>query len=160
MNQQLLSLCRCQKLCQLLLSISQVSLISQHTILHLSVEQSPCKYKSFVAKVHLGCSIAISFPTLNAASFPWIKPAMWPAAGADKVQHHAKQRERRVTTNSCFVLSCSGCYSVVAWAWGAWSRAQLLHSVFYWSPAWLQSRSWSLGSLTRSQTGPICHLST
>lgn len=106
-NQQLLSLCRWQKLCQLLLSISQVSLISQHLTLHLSVEQSPCKNKSktspFVAKEHLGCTTAIYFPTQNAPSFPEMKNVMWPAAGAEEVKDHAKQRERRVTTNFCFV---------------------------------------------------------
>lgn len=127
-NQQLLSLFRWQKLCQLLLSISQVSLISQHLILHLSVEQSPCKNKSFVAKEHLGCTIAIYFPIQNATSFPEMKHVMWPAAGAHKVQDHAKERKRRVTTNFCFVLACSGCCSVVAWTQGSRSGAQLLHS--------------------------------
>lgn len=92
------------------------------------MEQSPCKNKSFVAKEHLGCTIAIYFPIQNATSFPEMKHVMWPAAGAHKVQDHAKERKRRVTTNFCFVLACSGCCSVVAWTQGSRSGAQLLHS--------------------------------
>lgn len=145
-NQQLLSLCRWQKLCQLLLSISQVSLISQHLTLHLNVEQSPCKNKiktiPFVAKEHLGCTIAIYFPTQNATSFPEMKNVMWPAAGADEVKDHAKQRERRVTTNFCFVWLAQ---AVALWLPGLRALSQGLssctHPVFYWSPAWHQSRS-------------------
>lgn len=160
-NQQLLSLCRCQKLCQLLLSISQASLISQHLTLHLSVEQRQCKNKSSVAKEHLGCTIAIYFPILNATSFPGMKHVMWPAACIDKVQDHAKERERRVTTNFCFVLACLGCCSVVAWTRGIRSRAQLLHSPsILLEPSLASEQELVPGKPPRSQTGYICYLST
>lgn len=146
-NQQLLSLFRWQKLCQLLLSISQVSLISQHLILHLSVEQSRCKNKSFVAKEHLGCTIAIYFPIQNATSFPEMKHVMWPAAGAHKVQDHAKERKRRVQISAlCWLAQV-----VALWLPGLRAVGQELssctHPMFYWSPAWHQNKSWSLGSL-------------
>lgn len=91
---------RCQKSHQLLLSISQVPLISQHLTSHLSVEQRTWENKSFVAKEHLVCIFAIYFPILNDSSFLRMKHVMWPAAIVDKVQHHAKERERTVMTNS------------------------------------------------------------
>lgn len=160
-NQQLLSLCRWQKLCQLLLSISQVSLISQHLTLHLSVEQSPCKNKSktspFVAREHLGCTIAIYFPTQNAPSFPEMKNVMWPAAGADEVKDHAKQRERRVTTNFCFVWLAQ---VVALWlpGLGALSQGSAPALSVLLEPSLASEQE--LWNLTRSQTGDICHPST
>lgn len=155
-NQQLLSLFRWQKLCQLLLSISQVSLISQHLILHVSVEQSPCKNKSFVAKELLGCTIAIYFPIQNATSFPEMKNVMWPAAGADKVQDCAKERKRRVTTNFCFVLLFCGCLDSGQWVR---SSAPALTWCFIGAQPGIRVRAgpWEP---SRSQTGHICHLST
>lgn len=119
---------RCQKSCQLLPSISQVSLISQHLTSHPSVEQRTCENESFVAKEHLVCIFAIYFPILNDSSFLRMKHAMWPAAAVDKVQYHAKERERTVTTNFCFTLACSGYCSVVGQTQVTRSNAWFLHS--------------------------------
>lgn len=147
---------RCQKSHQLLLPISQVSLISRRLISHLSVEQRTCENKIFVAKEHLVCIFAIYFLTLNDSSFLRMKYVMWPAAVVDKVQYHTKERERIVMTNSCFVLVCSGCRSVVAWTQVTWLNAWFLHSPSVCrSPAWCQS--WSVGSHTRRQP-VLCHL--
>lgn len=125
------------------------------------MEQRPCKNKSSVAKGRLGCTIAIYSPILNATSFPGMKHVMWPAAGVDKVQDHAKERERRVTTNFSFVLACLGCCSVVAWTRGIWSRAQLLHSPsIFLEPNLASEQDLVPGKPAGSQTGYICHLST
>ena len=161
---------RCQKSCQLLLSISQVSLISQHLISHLSVEQGMCENKSFVAKAHLICIFAIYFPILKDSSFLTMKHAMWPAAVVDKVQYHAKERERTVTTNFFFTLACSGHCSVVAWTQVTRSSAQFLHSpTVLWEPSLVSERQLARGKPHKeaacalplaSQTGYIFHLST
>lgn len=137
---------------------------------HLSVEQRTCKNKSFVAKEHLVCIFAIYFPILNDSSFLRMKYAMWPAAVVDKVQYHAKERERTVTTNFGFVLACSGYCSVVAWTQVTQSSAQFLHSPSVLSePNLVSERQLARGKLHReaacalplaSQTGYIFHLST
>lgn len=161
---------RCQKSCQLLLSISQVSLISQHLTSHLSEEQKTCENKSLVAKEHLACIFAVYFPILNDSSLLRMKHAMWPAAVVDKVWYHATERERTVTTNFCFTLACSGYCSMVAWTQVTQSTAQFLHShsvllkpslVSEQQPACGKPHKEAACSLSlASQTGYIFHLST
>lgn len=99
-----------------------------------------------------------------------MKHVMWPAAVVDKVQYHAKERERTVTTNFCFVLACSGYCSVVAWTQVTGSSAQFLHlpSALL-EPSLVSEQQLACGKPNKeaacalplaSQTGYIFHLST